>query len=89
MDHAGIRGNEESIDPSALQASRNVHASERTDVRPAWLRTAAEIFDNWSLVAATFGKAVRDNHADLGCQSVAAAGRVVTDCERRILLMGI
>ena len=86
---AGLKGLEEKLEPIGQQAQGNAYQGDSAPALPATLAEATEAFAKSQFIADTFGPETRDHYANFGIQSVNAAAPIVSDFERRILLMDI
>ncbi len=86
---AGLRGVEERLDLDAAPLSGNAYAEEAGAPMPTDLVEATDEFARSEAVAEAFGEEVRAHYANFGRQTVNALRSVVTDAERRLLLLDI
>ncbi|MFD1883892.1 glutamine synthetase family protein [Paracoccus pacificus] len=86
---AGLAGIEEKLEPIGAAATGNAYELKDRPALPASLEEAAAVFGNSKMVEASFGPAVQKHYANFGVQSVRSAAAVVTDYERRMLLLDI
>lgn len=86
---AGLRGIEEKREPIGEAATGNAYNLGGRPALPTTLEEATAMFERSEMVGAAFGSAVQRHYANFGRQSVRAASTVVTDYERRILLLDI
>jgi len=86
---AGLKGIDEKLDPVGLQAQGNAYQGDDAPMLPTSLSEATDAFANSQFIADAFGKEIRDHYTNFGIQSVKAAAPIVSDYERRILLMDI
>ena len=86
---AGLRGIEEKREPIGEAATGNAYNLGGRPALPTTLEEATLLFERSEMVGTAFGSAVQTHYANFGRQSVRAASTVVTDYERRILLLDI
>src|SRR5690606_35131099 len=86
---AGLAGLEQKLEPIGAAAVGNAYDLKDRPALPNSLEEAASVFGSSEMVEASFGPTVRKHYANFGLQSVRAAASVVTDYERRILLLDI
>lgn len=86
---AGLRGIEEKREPIGEAATGNAYNLGGRPALPTTLEEATLLFERSEMVGTAFGSAVQKHYANFGRQSVRAASTVVTDYERRILLLDI
>ena len=86
---AGLRGIEEKLDPIGEAAVGNAYNLSDRPALPTSLEEATSVFESSEMVNSSFGPSVQRHYANFGRQSVAAAASVVTDYERRMLLLDI
>lgn len=86
---AGLRGIDEKLEPVGEPAAGNAYDLSDRPVLPASLEEATAIFEDSAMVGSSFGPEVQRHYANFGRQSVRAASSIVTDYERRILLLDI
>lgn len=86
---AGLRGIDENLLPPGTAQSGNAYHADNAALLPQTLDEAVDAFASSDFIAETFGTGFRDHYANFGRQTSAAARPVVTDFERRQLLMDI
>lgn len=86
---AGLRGIEEKLEPTGSAATGNAYEGSTAPLLPTDLREATEIFETSEFVRSAFGEDVQKHYANFGRQSLRAASAIVTDYERRMLLLDI
>lgn len=86
---AGLRGIEEKREPIGEAATGNAYDLGGRPALPTSLEEATDLFETSEMIGAAFGSTVQKHYANFGRQSVRAASTVVTDYERRILLLDI
>ena len=86
---AGLRGIEEKLEPIGDAAVGNAYNLTDRPALPLSLDEATAVFAESDMVRDSFGPAIQKHYANFGRQSVRSAAAVVTDYERRILLLDI
>jgi glutamine synthetase len=85
----GLRGIEEGIEPIGEAATGNAYGMIESPKLPSSLEEATIAFESSQMVNEAFGSVIQKHYANFGRQSLRAASTVVTDFERRILLLDI
>ena len=86
---AGLRGIEEKREPIGDATIGNAYDIKDAPKLPSDLGEATDVFETSEFVRTAFGEDVQKHYANFGRQSVRAASVVVTDYERRMLLLDI
>jgi len=86
---AGLRGIEEKLEPIGSAATGNAYEQANSPALPSSLEEATAIFASSPFVKSAFGEVIQKHYSNFGHQSVQAASVVVTDYERRMLLLDI
>ena len=86
---AGLQGIKEKIKPIDKAETGNAYNKPVNKYLPQSLEEATEIFKNSKFIKSVFGKEIQDHYANYGAQNILAAKNIVTDYERRILLLDI
>lgn len=85
----GLRGIEEGLEPIGEAATGNAYGMIESPKLPSSLEEATIAFESSQMVNEAFGSVIQKHYANFGRQSLRAASTVVTDFERRILLLDI
>jgi glutamine synthetase len=86
---AGLRGLEARLEPLGSAATGNAYSIDASPALPASLEEATAVFEASDFVREAFGETIQKHYANYGRQSVRAASTIVTDYERRMLLLDI
>jgi len=86
---AGLRGVEEKLDLGAPPMDGNAYTQDAGDPIPGNLNEATDALAQSEAVAQAFGEDVRAHYTNFGRQTANAFKTVVTDAERRVLLLDI
>ena len=86
---AGLRGVEEKLNLGAPPLGGNAYAQDTGDPIPGSLEEATVALARSEAVAQAFGEDVRAHYANFGHQTGNALKTLVTDVERRVLLLDI
>ncbi len=86
---AGLKGLELALEPDHTATTGNAYQMQGLPVLPRSLTEATDALQHSELAAEMFGDDVRAHYVNFGRQSVEAQHRIVTDYERRTLLLDI
>ena len=88
---AGVKGIDEKIKPNNTAEQGNAYelAESKQTFLPQSLEEATKVFENSKFVKETFGEEVQQHYTNYARQSIAAYKPIVSDFERRILLLDI
>ena len=86
---AGLQGIKERIKTTDQAETGNAYTQSINKYLPQSLEEATAVFKNSEFIKSVFGEEVQKHYSNYGEQTVLAAKNIVTDYERRILLLDI